>query len=162
MNKIEIDLDDDVVTTAKRGKGEIYALRAKRGIFGLSRTDALEKSGVGFGHILSGVSKFTSIDYSDGVSLQDFGMMLSGGLDMVNAVAEFLPPPASTITGAMSGFLSFLGVGPPPEPTNSQVIASIKNGQQQIKKEILEGQQQIVNALTKEVRSGFIEQKTWM
>ena len=146
----------------KRGAMEIYGLRAKRGIFGLSRTDALEKTFAGAGHILSGVSTFRSIDLSDGISLQDAGMMLSGGLDIVSAVTEFLPPPASTVTGAMSGILSFLGVGPPPEPTNTEVIASIKKGQQEIKKEILEGQQKIVNTLTKEVRSGFIEQKTWM
>ena len=41
----------------------------------------------------------------------DAKLIVSGVLDVANALATFLPPPASAVTGALSGILGIFGVG---------------------------------------------------
>jgi len=127
----------------------------------MTKTDGLTKASTSLGNVFSGISKFTAINF-DNITSKDVGLMVSGGLDFASAVAEFLPPPASTITGALTGILDIFGIGPPPEPTPTEVINAIKAGQEEIKDEIKAGNQKVVDALTKEIRSGFQEQKQFM
>ena len=140
----------------RKGMGS-YALRAKRGLKGLT-SDTVDKAGTVIGGVLTGVSKFVGVNYADGVSFEDIGIMVSGGLDIVNSVATLFPFPASTITGALSGILNIFGLGPPPDATNKEVIAAVKKGQQEIKDDIKAGTNKISELLV----TGFIEQKNFI
>ena len=71
----------------------------------MTKVDALSKGSEAVGYLASAVQTFVE---SDG----DTKAILSGTLDLVNALAIFLPPPASSITGMISGIANmFLGGG---------------------------------------------------
>ena len=93
----------------KRGHVETYLKRARRGWRGMTSTDKLEKGTAVLGSLSSGISKFVSVNGED--KLKDAGMIVSGVLDIVGAATEFLPPPASLVTGVFSNVLSFFGLG---------------------------------------------------
>lgn len=80
-------------------------LNTKRYIGRLSNPEKLQKAGNALGHLMSAIPKLQSGETEE---------VISGGLDIVNGVAEFLPPPASVVTGTISGiFNSIFGVGGP-------------------------------------------------
>ena len=71
----------------------------------MTKVDALSKGSEAVGYLASAVQTFVE---SDG----DTKAIISGTLDLVNALAVFLPPPASSITGMISGIANmFLGGG---------------------------------------------------
>ena len=80
-----------------------YGQKAQRYVGTLSSTDVAEKGGAALGKGLNALSTFMSCN----ANMTDFEMgmtITSGILDTVAAVSEFMPPPASTITGAVSGY----------------------------------------------------------
>ena len=71
----------------------------------MTAVDALSKGSEAVGHLTSAVQKFVEAD-------GDTKAIISGCLDLVNALSVFLPPPVSSITGMISGIANmFLGGG---------------------------------------------------
>lgn len=77
---------------------------AWKGIRSMSKTEAVEKSTNALSGILGAVKKFNSDKALD---------VVSGVADITNTAASFLPPPASIVTGAISGLLNIFGAGGP-------------------------------------------------
>jgi len=94
--------------TWKKIKSEMTAW--KTGVKSMSKTETVGKSGAVAGHIFSGVQKFGAKN-SDGSP--DSLQILSGVSDIATGLAEFLPPPASVVTGTVSNLLSMFGLGGP-------------------------------------------------
>lgn len=83
----------------------------KRYIKGMSNMQKLDKASKAVTNIASAVPKLTSGEPEQ---------IISGALDIVTAVSNFLPPPASVITGTITGiFNSLFGIG---GPTVNQMI----------------------------------------
>ena len=71
----------------------------------MTAVDALSKGSEAVGYLASAVQTFVE-------SGGDVKAIISGCLDLVNALSVFLPPPASSITGMISGIANmFLGGG---------------------------------------------------
>ena len=98
---------------------QVYKDKAWREVKGMSNTDRLTKGADALGGVATAVSKFLEAD-GDGLKI------ISGCLDITNAIAQFLPPPATVLTGTVSGLFN-LFAGGPPDPTNQQVVDDVKN-----------------------------------
>ena len=71
----------------------------------MTKVEAVGKASESIGHISTGLQKIIGAN-------GDWKQILSGSLDMVNALSLFLPPPVSSLTGAVSDIYNmFLGGG---------------------------------------------------
>ena len=78
-----------------------YYETTKRENFAMTKYDRIAAGGAASGDIASAVQKFATGDTQK---------IVSGCLDLANAAANFLPPPASIITGSIVGVANiFLG-----------------------------------------------------
>ena len=93
-----------------------YGNTFRRELYALHYADGISKGATAIGGITTAVSKFVS-----GEELE----IVSGCLDIVNSIAEFMPPPASVLTGTISGIFNMF-VGGPPDPSTQQVIDEVK------------------------------------
>ena len=86
--------------------------------------DAASKTLGATGSILSGVSKLMEAEEEtdDGEKAKK---IIGGVLDIANAAAQFLPPPASLVTETAVGIFDVVA-GAPPDPSNQQVIDEVK------------------------------------
>ena len=101
----------------KRLQARNYMETTRREIKAMSNTDKLSKSADAVGGILTAVNKFQTGDEVQ---------IVSGCLDIANAAAQFLPPPASLVTGTAASVFNLIS-GAPPDPSNQQVIDEVKN-----------------------------------
>jgi len=76
----------------------------KNGIKSMSKTEVVSKTSEALVKVLGSVKKFESGKPID---------VMSGVADIANAVANFLPPPASIVTGAMSTIFGIYATGSP-------------------------------------------------
>ena len=76
----------------------------------MSKTEKVSKSASAAGALLGAIGKFGAKN-DDGSP--DALKILSGVADISNAIASFLPPPASVITGTVSSLLNIFGAGGP-------------------------------------------------
>ena len=103
----------------------------------MSTSEKIEKSFSAFSHVGSAVGKF--IGASDG-SLsggERAVKIISGYLDVTNAISTFLPPPASMVTSTVSGIFNIF-IGGDGGPSNQDVIDEVKKGFEEQKKFIQE------------------------
>ena len=78
-----------------------YALTTYGGVKGMTKYDRIAAGAAASGDIASAVQKFATGDTQK---------IVSGCLDLANAAANFLPPPASIVTGSIVGVANiFLG-----------------------------------------------------
>ena len=82
----------------------------KSGIRAMSKTEAAYKSSKALSSVVAAVRKFSSTN-EDGSP--NAVMIVSGVGDIANAIATFLPPPATIITGVFSSVLDIFGAGGP-------------------------------------------------
>ena len=92
-----------------------YMKTTKREIKAMNRHDGLTKSADAVGGVLTAVNKFKT---GDEVKI------MSGCLDIGNAAAQFMPPPASLVTQVVTDVFNLVA-GVPPDPSNQQVIDGI-------------------------------------
>ena len=99
----------------KKLQARNYMETTKREIRAMSGTDKLTKSADAVGGVLTAVNKFKT---GDEVKI------MSGCLDIGNAAAQFMPPPASLVTQVVTDVFNLVA-GVPPDPSNQQVIDGI-------------------------------------
>ena len=92
-------------------KLENYFKSVDSGLTGMSKTDMISKASTAVSGIVGAVDKFQSGDDKQ---------IISGAMDVTNSIAQFLPPPASTVTGSISGILQIFGIGG--GPSTEEVI----------------------------------------
>ena len=124
--------------TWKKIKSEMTAW--KTGVKSMSKTETVGKSGAAAGHLFSAVQKFGATN-SDGSP--DALQILSGVSDISNAVAEFLPPPASLVTGTVSSLFSMLGLG---GPSTEEVVKEEFIKMKKFTEDLIAKQTMVINA----------------
>ena len=99
-------------------KAKNYLKKTKNGFLATSNPAKLEKGLKAVSNLVTGIEKLTTGDPLK---------VTSGVLDIANTIAEFLPPPASIVTGTLSGIFNIFGLGGS-GPSNQDVIDEIKSG----------------------------------
>ena len=96
------------------------------GIKAMSRDEKIEKAGTALGLAMGGVAKFGTVneDMSDS---QKALRIASGVADIASAVAEFLPPPASIVTGTISNIIGIFDSTPSTEDVVREQFAIMKD-----------------------------------
>ena len=123
--------EKDIKGIEKARRGNIKKAKKFVGNIGKDKIAVLEKTTVAIGSVQSAVVKF-----EDGKPKN----VISGVLDIGVAISNFLPPPASTIMGPITGiFNSIFGIG---GPSTEEVI---QNGFKE-QKEFLESEFSALNA----------------
>ena len=102
------------------------------GIKSSSKSVNIEKSFHAGAHVGSAIGKFVAASDSSMSDLEKGLKITSGVLDVTNAIATFLPPPASLVTSTFSGIFNMFGLGG--DPSNQEVIDEIKKGFEEQKK----------------------------
>ena len=115
-------------------KSQTYFDKCKKQFKTMTAVEGLEK---GLGALTSIVGAVDKFQKADG----DPKQIISGVLDIANALAAFVPPPASLITGTVSGIF---GLFMPKKPTTNQLI---QDGFDDLKKVISNQTDEIINAL---------------
>jgi len=110
-NELSVKASNAEKARNQKSKMGLQFNKIKRGINVMSGTDGLGKVSTAGGSILNAVGKF-----------QEGGAenIIAGGLDVVSAISNFLPPPASIVTGLVTDvFGAILGIegGPSVEET---------------------------------------------
>ena len=97
-------LGKDKVVKKKKALASMYN-DCRVNLQSMTKVEAVSKASESIGHISSGLQKIIGAN-------GDWKQILSGSLDMVNALSNFLPPPVSSLTGAISDIYNmFLGGG---------------------------------------------------
>ena len=107
----------------------------------MTAEEGLEKGLGALNAVIGAYGKFKDAfkdeDHTDGM------MIMSGVLDIANALAEFVPPPASLITGTISGIFGlFVEKGPSTDDL-------IKQGFQDMKEAIAKQTDELIKAFSK-------------
>ena len=122
--------------------------KVKKGLKGMSKSDGIAKAANAVGAVVGAVSKFTSGDAMN---------IVSGVLDIVNAIAAFLPPPASLIANAISSiFNMFVGGGAP--STEDIIKDEFKKQKDFILEEFARQKEFIKDLVQQEIMGGFLRQ----
>ena len=121
------------------------------GIKAMSRDEKIEKAGTALGLAMGGVAKFGTVN-DDMTDSEKALRIASGVADIASAVAEFLPPPASIVTGSISSMISIFDSTPSTEDVVREQFAIMKDfmgekfeEQQQFIDGKFEEQQQFIN-----------------
>ena len=108
----------------------------------MTAIDGLEKGLGALKSIFGAIQKFKDAKGDDDQS-PDPKMIMSGILDIANALAEFVPPPASLITGTISGIFDLFM---PKKPSTEDII---KNEFAELKEVIATQTDTIISAFSK-------------
>ena len=125
----------------------------KSGIRAMSKTEAVYKSSKALSSVVAAVRKFSSTN-EDGSP--NAVMIVSGVGDIANAIATFLPPPATIITGVFSSVLDVFGAG---GPTVKDVVYKEFKKMKKFTKEEFTKQKKFINNQF-ENQKKFIRQQT--
>ena len=123
----------------KKYRGEVI-----RRLSGMKNLEQLGQFGSAAGNIASAVGKFSSGD-----AMQ----IASGVLDVANAVAQFLPPPASIVTGVASGIFGMFMPGAGGPEAEEQKIDVVGEMEEMFKK-----QNQVIAEEFKKQKKFILEQ----
>ena len=122
--------------------------KVKDGLKGMSASDGIAKAANAVGAVVGAVSKFSSGDAMN---------IVSGVLDIVSAIADFLPPPASLIANAISSiFNMFVGGGAP--STEDIIKDEFKKQKDFILEEFARQKEFIKDLVQQEIMGGFLRQ----
>ena len=121
------------------------------GIKAMSRDEKIEKAATALGLAMGGVAKFGTV--TDDMTDSEKALRIASGVaDIASAVAEFLPPPASIVTGSISSMISIFDSTPSTEDVVREQFAIMKDfmgekfeEQQQFIDGKFEEQQQFIN-----------------
>ena len=91
-------IQDEEALVRARKKTINYFKFAKTGYDSMSSAEKISKGATSLSHIMGGVAKFGTVN-DDMTDSQKALRIASGVIDIATAAAEFLPPPASVITG---------------------------------------------------------------
>ena len=112
----------------------------------MTRVTAIAKGSEAAGHIASAIQKFVKAD-------GDTWQLVSGVLDIFNALTAFLPPPASMIIGSITGIANmFIGGG------STDTTALIQNEFSQQTRLILEQFQKMKKVLKKKLEQQALDE----
>ena len=100
-----------------RNKARNHWENIRSGFKALSDSEKLEKGLNAVSVLFTAIGKFKT---------HDPAQITSGVLDLANLVSGLLPPPASMVTGFLSGIVNMFALGG--DPSNQDVIDSIHNG----------------------------------
>ena len=107
------EIDEKIKRTKSyKEKAKHQFNKVKYGIKGMHTSEKLSKAANGLESVLSGIEKFQKFDSSASTG-ENVLNVASGVLDFASAVAEFIPPPASIVTGVLSNVVSFFSGGTP-------------------------------------------------
>ena len=96
------------------------------GIKAMSRDEKIEKAATALGLAMGGVAKFGTVN-DDMTDSEKALRIASGVADIASAVAEFLPPPASIVTGSISSMISIFDSTPSTEDVVREQFAIMKD-----------------------------------
>ena len=133
----------------------------KTGVLSMSKTESVSKSASAASALSGAIGKFGATK-DDGSP--DELKILSGVSDIANAIAEFLPPPVSVITGTVSSILNIFGVG---GPSAEEVVKEEFQKMKQFTSDLFIKQNKFIEeklkAQTEEILSAFNHtQKFWV
>ena len=118
IHEVALRHDKELETRKKqylKKKGKRERLKAgfkswKNGLKSMSKMEQISKSASAVASVLRAVDKFGAKNPDGSPNAIE---IVSGVTDIANTVATFLPPPASAVTGTVSGILSMFGAGGP-------------------------------------------------
>ena len=129
----------------------------KTGVQSMSKTEALSKSSSAAGALWGAIGKFRATK-DDGSP--DELKIVSGVSDIANAIAEFLPPPASVVTGSVSRILNIFGAG---GPSTEKVVKEEFRKMKQFTTNLFTKQNKLIKSQTQEILSAINDtQKFWI
>ena len=108
-----------------------------------SQLSGLSKALKAIHAIGSAIDKFNRAKNSDGS--YNVNLLVSGVFDIVNEIAEYLPPPISTITGTMSKLFNLFTNGG--TPSQDQILKDLFASQSKMIKEEFEKQREAFEAM---------------
>merc|ERR1712079_405865 len=122
----------------------------------MSKTDLVLKSTSAVSTVLGAVDKFGATN-EDGSP--DALKIVSGVADIGNAIATFLPPPYSVVTGVVSSFLSMFGAG---GPSTEQVVKEEFQKMKKFAAKLFAEQRKFIEEQTKFIAAKLEEQKRFI